>query len=243
MNRFDLVLIDADDTLFDFRRSEEAALDMVLAPLLRAAGKDCDGSVKALYHGINGRAWAAVEAGTLDREELKTRRFAELFAALGMDGTGGTSGRAGMAATAQKAGCDYLEALSSQTWLLEGAVEICGWLRSRALLVLLTNGIARVQRGRISGSPLAQAFDHVVISEEVGFSKPDPRIFAHAAALAGVPAHERILMVGDSLSSDIAGGRAFGIATCWFNPRRLDAGPEKPSFEIQELCGLRALMV
>jgi YjjG family noncanonical pyrimidine nucleotidase len=223
---YELVFIDADDTLFDFRRCEEEALGATLL----AAGFPCDDRIQALYRGINARAWAEVEAGTLGREELKTRRFAELFAALGLDADAGSIGES------------YLDHLSCQAWLLDGAVEICAWLRERAVLVLLTNGIARVQRGRLARSALADAFDHVVISEEVGLSKPDPRIFAHGARLAGKDDRRRMIMIGDSLSSDMAGGRAYGIATCWYNPWGAAPGEIRPDHVIRSLRDLTALL-
>ncbi len=223
MGRYDLVFIDADETLFDFARAERAALNAALG----AIGVEVDGLVFETYVRINSRAWREVELGTLDRDSLKTRRFEELFKALGIEGDAAATGE------------NYLDSLSTQGWLIEGAQEICAFLRGRAKLVLLTNGIARVQRGRLERSPICAAFDHVVISEEVGFAKPDPRVFALAADLAGVEDRSRMVVVGDSLTSDIAGGVAFGIDTCWYNPEGLDPGEWRPTWTVASLGGLR----
>ncbi|MEI6876936.1 MAG: YjjG family noncanonical pyrimidine nucleotidase [Spirochaetota bacterium] len=226
MARYGLVFIDADETLFDFARGEEEALRATLAE----AGIPFTLDVFDVYKAINARAWAEVEAGTLGREELKTRRFDELFAAL----------RAG--ADPVKSGEYYLDVLSQQAWLIEGAVELCAALRSLATLVLLTNGITRVQRGRLGRSALHEAFDHVVISEEAGFAKPDPRVFELGAALAGIHDKNSMLMIGDSLASDIAGSINFGIDSCWYNPRRLAPGTIRPTYETGSLGEIAALM-
>lgn len=216
--RYDLVLIDADDTLFDFQRCEEEALRKTLAE----AGIQ-DGRAAPLYKEINARAWAAVEAGTRTRDEIKTWRFAELLGALGV------AGGPGGPLDPESVGESYLDKLSREAWLLEGAVECCQALRGKARLVLVTNGITRVQKGRLARSPLGSAFDAVVISEEAGYAKPDPRVFALGASLAGGCEPSRALVVGDSLSSDIAGGFAWGADTCWFNPKGLSPAPGQPA--------------
>jgi len=229
MNGYDLVFLDADDTLLDFGKSERLALEATLAPL----GIEVDGTVFGTYVRINARAWAAVEAGTLDREVLKARRFAELFEALGLSADPSSAARAGEA---------YLDSLSEQAWLLEGALETCALLRARARLVLLTNGITRVQRGRLARSGLDRAVDAVVISEEAGFAKPDPRVFELGASLVGLSDKTRMLIVGDSLSSDIQGGVNYGIDSCWYNPRRLPLGKPQPTYEVATLAELPHLL-
>jgi len=65
----------------------------------------------------------------------------------------------------------------------------------------------------------------IVISEEVGHSKPHPGIFDVAFARMGHPRKDQVLMIGDSLTSDIKGGCDYGIDTCWFNP----AGAPRPT--------------
>ena len=204
---------------------------MALDEALGKLGVVVDGRVFETYVAINSRAWREVEAGTLDRDSLKTRRFAELFAALGIEGDATITGES------------YLDSLSMQGWLIEGAQEICAFLRERAKLILLTNGITRVQRGRLARSAIRDDFDQVVISEEVGFAKPDPRVFALAAGLEGLTDRSRMVVVGDSLSSDIAGGVAYGIDTCWYNPRGLDPGEWQPTWTVASLGDLRGLFL
>jgi 2-haloacid dehalogenase len=90
---------------------------------------------------------------------------------------------------------------------------------------LVTNGLGEVQRARIERLDLEPLFDAIVISGEVGTAKPGTKIFDIAFDALGWPARESALMIGDSLSSDIAGGANYGIATCWYNPSQRPAPP------------------
>lgn len=206
--RYDIVFLDADETLFDFSKAEGFALREAFA--LR--GIEASDQVVTEYDRINKGLWKAFERGETTQESLKTERFSILFSGMGLD------------IDAKKFGHDYLELLSRGSFLFDGAEEICDYLARTCRLVLLTNGIARVQRPRFEASPLLKYFEAVVISEETGASKPDPAIFLHACARLGIhspgPAEKsRMIMVGDSLSSDIKGGIDFGIDTCWANLR------------------------
>ena len=103
-------------------------------------------------------------------------------------------------------------------------------------MVVLTNGLPEVQRQRLAGSAIRTYLAGLVISGEVGAAKPDPRIFDAAFEVMGRPEREEVLMVGDSLTSDIAGGKAHGIDTCWFNPQGNPRTLEvKPRYEIRSL--------
>ena len=101
------------------------------------------------------------------------------------------------------------------------------------------DGLADVQRPRLAASPLLPYFESVTISDEVGVAKPDGRIFDTAFASMGHPAKREVLMIGDSLSSDMQGGINYGIDTCWYNPN----GKQRPdglsiTYEIKELAEL-----
>ena len=109
---------------------------------------------------------------------------------------------------------------------------------------LVTNGLSEVQRARIERLDLDRYFDAVVISSEVGSSKPSPEIFEIAFELLGSPARESVLMIGDSLTSDVQGGINSGIATCWYNPSHHDAGePRRFTHEIDTLERLPDIVI
>lgn len=95
-------------------------------------------------------------------------------------------------------------------------------------VAFISNGLSDVQRPRLQASALAEAAEVLVISDEVGAAKPDTAIFDAAFARMGGPAREAVTLVGDSLTSDVAGGVAYGIETVWVAPAEVP-GPEEGS--------------
>ncbi|NLJ47933.1 MAG: noncanonical pyrimidine nucleotidase, YjjG family [Treponema sp.] len=218
--RYDTVFLDADDTLFDYPRAEERAFSRTCA---RFGLADTPG-LRDSYRRINREQWRLLERGETDPATLRIERFRLLFEE--------TGDRLDPAAV----GDVYVEELSLGADLLPGAREICEYLVKRYLLVIVTNGLADVQRSRLARSGLGELVADLVISEEAGASKPDPRIFEYACGRIGRIDRGRMIMVGDSLESDIRGGAAFGIHTCWFNPRGNENSTDlKPTYEIRTL--------
>ena len=203
MKRFDFLLLDADGTLFDFERSEARALEQVF----RWAGIEGVERARTLYMGINRGLWDAFERGEVTKDQLQGRRFAQLLEALELQGDG------------RAMNDRYLDYLAQGNDLIPGALEVCRALAARCRLELVTNGLSRVQHGRMACSPLKPFFEHIFISEDIGFQKPHPQYFEHCLRTLGSPDPARCLVVGDSLSSDMAGGIAAGLPTCWYNPK------------------------
>jgi len=220
MSKYRWILFDADGTLFDYEQSELNALTRTFDQ----HGLRFDSGVHRTFAEINGGLWKDFEQGKVSSRELRALRFEKLAVALDYR----------LDATAFSA--QYLLNLGAEHTLLPGASEIVENLAQRFGLLLATNGFAEVQRSRISSSIIRPFFDGIVISEEIGFVKPDPNYFVEVFSQLGNPDKAEVLMVGDSLSSDIAGGSGFGIDTCWFNPagRPNDTSVE-PTYEIGEL--------
>lgn len=100
-----------------------------------------------------------------------------------------------------------------------GAIETLEWLRTHGFrLALITNGLSRTQRQKIEHFALASHFDCIVVEEEFGAGKPNPRVFRHALAALGAAPHEA-WMVGDNLAFDVAGAQQLGIHAIWHDVR------------------------
>lgn len=199
--RYDAILMDADDTLFDFRLAERNAIGEVLA---RLDVRDAD--APAVYHRINRACWEAFERGEMTQETLRVKRFDDLLT------------HYGLRADAAEAALAFTRALARQSALLPGALEAARAIAARLPVAIVTNGLGEVQRGRMNASPLRSCVSAMIISGEHGFQKPDPRLlFAALDALGGI-APERALMVGDSLTSDILAANRAGVDACWYNP-------------------------
>jgi HAD superfamily hydrolase (TIGR01549 family) len=125
---------------------------------------------------------------------------------------------------------------------MPGAEETLRRLAVSHKLVLVTNGIKEVQRRRLKGSTIALYLSATIISEEIGFAKPDPRMLDAAARAAGVSDKSSIIIVGDSLSSDIRAGLDYGIDTVWLNRRGESSGATRPTYEIRALPQLLEIL-
>jgi len=202
MSKYSWLFFDADGTLFDYDQGEETALQKTFHDLCLPFTPQ----VALAYQRINQQIWQEFEQGRISSVALRTVRFERLFAELGI------------AASAEQFSQRYLPNLARVSDLIVGAERLVKGLVGHYHLGLITNGLVEVQRPRLQGSAIAGCFEVVVISEEVEVSKPDLRYFQVALAKAGDPPHRQVLVIGDSLSSDIRGGFEAGLDTCWYNP-------------------------
>ena len=220
------IFFDLDNTLLDFDRGEAHALSRAF----RQFGIDPTLAVLARYHDINLRQWELLEEGKLTKDQVLTRRFDLLFAELGVS-------------CDSQAVCDLYESfLAEEHDFIPGALELLEALSPRYSLHLATNGASAVQRRRLADAGILTYFQNIFISEEVGFHKPSPAFFL--ACFAAIPGfdHTSALMVGDSLTSDIRGGRNAGLRTCWFDhlgrPYRPDILPDYTVAALDQLPAL-----
>ncbi len=196
------VLFDLDDTLLDFHKAEAVAIRKTLT----AVGVPATDETVARYSAINDAHWKRLEKGELTRLEVLTGRFAQLFAVLGIS------------FSAEEAWHIYESNLSEGHWFIDGAWETLEALAPRYALYLVSNGTASVQDKRIESAKIAPFFEKIFISQRVGINKPAREFFDRCFAALPHLDRDRTVIVGDSLTSDIQGGRNAGILTCWFNP-------------------------
>lgn len=220
------VMLDLDDTILDFHKAERIALSKTIRDFGVEPGED----VLNRYHLINKAHWEMLERGELTREEVLTNRFAVLFRELGRQVDPVACAR------------DYEGNLGIGHYFLPGAEEAVTELHKKYKLYLASNGTASVQHSRLKSANLYRNFDGIFISQEIGFNKPSKEYFA--ACFAKIPGFDpkKAIMAGDSLTSDILGGKNAGIATVWVNPSHKKAGDIQPDYEIESITQLEALL-
>lgn len=221
------VLLDSDDTLLDFHKAEHIAL----AKTLLRVGVEPDEKTVALYSRINREHWEKLERGELTRRQVLTQRFERLYEALGIPGD---------AEATQEI---YETHLSVGHYFIEGAEALLEALYGRYALYMVSNGNARVQDGRLKSAGIGRYFEKIFISERVGFDKPRAEFFERC--FAQMPPYEKgeMLIIGDSLTSDIRGGLNAGIHTCWFNPHHAPGREDiVPEYTVASLAELPALL-
>ena len=219
MKKYDAILIDADDTLFEFDQAERSALHKLLLEM----GLDNDQALST-YHACNDACWRALERGEMDQAELKYKRFADFLAVLNRT------------EDAVSVGDRYIQLLACEGGLLPGALETVQTIAAQRPIAIVTNGITRIQNGRMAVSGLNDYVSALIISEEVGVAKPNPRMIEAALHALGGVAPQRALMVGDSLTSDIECALRAGVDACWLNAKGAQAPQGKPiAYEIRDI--------
>lgn len=220
MKNYQTLLFDVDDTLLDFRAAESEAL----RSLFEEQYISFDSKIEARYQTINQGLWKAFEEGKIDQDEVVNSRFSLLFQAYGQTVDG---------ILLEKRYRHYLE---EGHQLIPGALELITDLQKRYDLYIVTNGVSKTQDKRLRDSGLFPFFQGIFVSEDTGYQKPMKEYFDYVFARIPEFAVERGLIIGDSLSSDIKGGKQAGLDTCWFNPGRKPNHTDiVPTYEIHRL--------
>lgn len=218
--KYDILLFDADDTVLDFGAAEERALKISF----ESNGLHFDKHVLETYRKNNIREWQRLERGEISVEQVLANRFNATFAELNFS------------ASLQSVSELYERELHNGHNVVPHAEEVLQKLQKKCRLYLASNGVLSIQNSRLAGSGLGKYFLKRFISEEIGVPKPNVEFFRRSFAKIDNFDSSRTLIIGDSLSSDIRGGKNAGIATCWFNPCGAKNDTDvKPDYEISDL--------
>ena len=222
------ILLDVDGTLLDFGAAEQVGIAAVLA---RYRFEALEVRIR-LDHRINGAAWAAFERGEVTKERLVEERFETFFQELGKNVNG------------REAEDLYRSYLDQSAVLIDGAEDICRYLKERGYgLYVVTNGTSTTQYMRLALSGLDAYMDGIFVSEDAGSQKPQKEYFDYCFARIPQADPSRMLLVGDSLTSDIKGGINAGVSTCWYNPAGLPEREDiRPDRQIRRLEELKELL-
>ena len=202
--RYTTLLMDADDTVFDFGRCEYNALQAALS----AYGLRFDEEVYERFSRINAALWRQFEMNRITRAELRVRRFAELIEQCLAE-----FDQAALLAD------EYVRQLAEQAIYFPGTEEVLGRLCQVYDIYIITNGLKTVQRSRLEKSGLYAYIKGCFISDEMGVQKPMKAYFDEVLAQVREKDLSKILVVGDSLTSDMQGGRNAGLDTYLYDPK------------------------
>ena len=217
----DTLLFDLDNTLLDFDKAEANALTKALCEVKITATDE----MISRYHKINLAQWKLLEQGIITREEIKIRRFKLLFQEFDIK------------ASPEEVAKHYQTYLGQGHYFIDGAEEVLQQLSKKYRMYLVTNGTLSVQKGRLESSGIEKYLQGVFISEEIGYNKPSVEYFHKCFAQIPNFKKENTAIIGDSLSSDIQGGKNAGITTIWFHrpEDHTENIDPKPDYEIQSL--------
>lgn len=225
---YKFIFLDLDDTILDFSAAEDAALPKALLEVGITPTED----MITRYKQINIAEWERYERGEISRDKVLTERFDILFQEFDIQLSGDVAEDA------------YRKYLSIGHFFVPGAVSLLDYLKMKKYrLFIASNGVAATQDSRLDSAGIRPYFDQIFISETTGYHKPEKEYFDFCFSHIADFNRAQALLIGDSLTSDIQGGKTSGIDTCWFNPSRKVA-PEhlKPTYEIYSLDDLKQII-
>ncbi|WP_245855580.1 YjjG family noncanonical pyrimidine nucleotidase [Paenibacillus rigui] len=223
------IIFDLDNTLLDYSRSELHCMKQTLAQhqLNDLVWEEFWG----IFAPINDRYWVSRNTNNHHISQVLEYSFADTLKELNRDFS-----RAGSISQT------YWGLFCNSCHLEPSADRLLEQLHGRYAMGMITNGIGEAQRKRLAAGNLGHYFDSVVISDEVGYWKPDKAIFDIALKELDLRKHE-VLFVGDSLTDDYMGAVNAGVDFCYYNRRnRMVPEHQKPKFTIGELTELQGLL-
>lgn len=220
--RFKLLLFDLDNTLIDFDHAQQLALKKTMLEYKVNYTKELDASFKKINH----KLWKRFEKKLISKNDVFVQRFQDLFSQ-------------NKSFDYDKMSKSYIHFLGEKPIFEQGAQSLLESLKSYPCGII-TNGHHLTQKRKFKQLNLEKYFDFMMISDEVGVGKPNPKIFEEALKKFGLPVKkEQVLMIGDNIFADINGAKKFGLKACWYNPAQ-KVGPTniKPDIEIKQLTEL-----
>ncbi len=223
------LLWDIDGTVLNFLASEAYAIRFLFKKYNLG---ECSDEMLSLYSSINSKYWGMLERNELTKPEILIYRFREFFEIIGVD-----------ASIAESFNNDYQLAHGDHIEFVDKAKETLLSQKGKYKLIAVTNGTRIAQEKKLRLSGLDKVFDSIFISEIVGYEKPNREFFDHVFEKLGITDKSEVLIIGDSLTSDIKGGFNAGIDTCWFNPsHKRNTSGIPVSYEIDDLGKLKDIV-
>lgn len=217
--RYNWILFDADETLYSFNSFHG------LKPMLARYGIEFTLQDYEDFQAVNQPLWVAYQNKEINAQELQITRFAKLSEQTGQDPL--------------MLNQELMAEMATVSRPLENTLTMLQALYGKVQMGIITNGFRSLQQKRLNNTETGQYFELVVVSEDVGVAKPDRQIFDYAFAQMGEIDKTKVLMVGDTLASDILGGNLSGIDSCWFNPhKKINDTAIKPTYEIHSMLDL-----
>lgn len=221
MSRFTTILWDVDGTLLDFVYSQRCALTRCFETI----GREITEEIITRYSQINDVFWKRLELGEITKVQLLNGRFVQLFEEYDIHDVDVEAFRQ-----------QYQKELGSVFAYIDDSLNICKSLYGKVKQYVVTNGVTATQQNKLQLSGLSELMEELFISEQIGAPKPQKEYFDYCLAHVDEQDKSRILLVGDSLTSDIKGGVLAGIPTCWYRAEGTENPTEyKPDFEISDL--------
>lgn len=230
--KYNTVLIDLDDTLIDTIGNTEVTIREIYDDYnLSEYFASFDEFFVNHYRPNNIRLWKAYEKQEISKQQLMDERFVGVFREVADISD----------ERAQVMNHDFLGRIVLKSSLIDGAVDLLDYLKSKYRLCVLSNGFSEMQYVKIKSAGLEGYFDEVVLSDVVGINKPQVGIFDYALRKLNAGKSE-VIMLGDNYSSDIVGAHNAHIEQIWYNPKKQEAADFNPTYTIEHLSEVKSIL-
>ena len=227
MTNYKHIFFDLDRTLWDFDYNSKKTLKDIYNYLnLNNYGIKNFKLFISVYKKVNYNLWIKYRDGVITKQELRSNRFKNTLSMLGLNDK----------LLAKDISSLYIQNSPVQTKLMPNAKKVLNELKKNYKLHIITNGFKEVQIIKMKKSGLINYFENIIISEEIGYLKPNKKIFLFALKLCNANKEES-LMVGDDLKSDIYGAMQVGIDQVFYNYKN-KSFLNNATYEINNLLGL-----
>lgn len=221
--KYTTILFDSDDTLLDFKASEKEAIYRAF----QIAGLPFDEDIRAVYSEINHGLWKALERGEVTTDRLLVLRFERLFE------------RHGYGYDPKAMNDLYFRCLSETAFTMDGAVGMLEYLHGKYELDIVTNGVGYIQTARLANADIRKYINKLFISGEIGASKPAKEFFDHVLDNIDEKDKSKILVIGDSLTSDIKGACLAGLDSVYIGS---SVGEYAPTYTVSHISELKNIL-
>ena len=198
------IFFDADDTIVDHKECERQALEY----LFNNIGEEYKDKYQEIFRPLDRELWdsVALNISIVPKEFIPEYRFKILFSKINIKYY-----------NYKKANELFTYGLEHSVALIENAEEVIEDLYNKKYKIyVVTNGLIRLQKPRITNSKIRKYFSDIIVSEEVGIAKPDPKIFNTLIQRNNLKKDE-IIMIGNSLIKDVQGAKNANIKSIWYN--------------------------
>ena len=227
MTHYKNIFIDLDDTIWDFTANSHTSLDIMYRDLDIAAIYPDYESFSREYYSKNSELWTLYHHGKIEKDYLIVERYAHLLRSIGYNDPDNQ--------LADRMNTYYLDILAQQTRLIPHAVDILEYLNKKGYrLYILSNGFIEVQQRKLQSAGIAHYFDRIVLSDEIGITKPDKRLFDYALEVTDSQP-SNTLMIGDNYDADILGAMHAGWGQIYFDRNHRGITAQEPQHTVHNL--------
>lgn len=219
------VLIDIDDTIFDFEKCSKNSFLKTLEKFnLKFKEEDF-----SYFNKVNDILWTKQKLGEINIKEVFIKRDYLMVKYFNLDIEKGLFNDL------------FVKFLYDEIEIVDGIEDLLLYLSDKYKIFTASNGIFKMQENRLKKSNLDKYFDNVFVSDKIGFEKPDKKFFQKIMDLTKF-SNDDLIMIGDSIKSDIIGAKNSKIKSIYFNKENKKISDKNFTYQVKNLSEIKKIL-